>query len=1766
MRGYTLGFGHLVNADDGSMGVVDHKGGVPTDIPPQLTVIEETTSEIKQRFVSHEEAKRQLDFLEEGGDPLDFGAGNVSSLSVQSTSLMDQKHDQLGTSKAKDSLAVAASPPGNSIDSSGRPKAPLGDSAAYGLPGKAYRRKNRSRSSRDGTRSSSKGVVSSRGVHTCSPSQNATRDANRLLINEGNQKDYDACLKSILRSTSPNYNSPSKNERLSRFEVAGGIQSLHSKVDMARGGYPDANTDANACNSLFNNQHNQFSESGLGITPVNKAQSEESQEVHKRVDLGGHKSASFLAKPKVEDQVTFGQMNGLNDHEIGNAVCGTRDLDSESYCNQTSLIKERNLDGRICSNIRTGDSNENGNLETVPFGDTPYEECNKSVKETNVAKVEDTCDITNDENDSFREQEHGSILRNKALEEKVSGSLIEMKDRVCTVGVVPDAFTAQENERMPNCLLDSSSIAENGNACTSKLQVIMESSIQATVDTKLSPRVSAVLPERQNCPHVTSKLATKECEDLILKECKRITDVSVHTLSLEVRRRSHWEFVLEEMAWLANDFAQERMWKISAAAQIGYEASVAFQIKYHEQKSCRRQKEVAHNLAQAVVNFWCDIEETNKDQNLKKYGCDFSHVVQGYALRFLEYNTCTVQPADAESPMTPDRISDHGTMDMSCDTHLTEENLFFSVPTGAMEAYRKSVVYHLKFEKNGSRKEEVETTWYDTLAELGLQESAFEEKEGETTKPSLKKRKHLMKSFRARSYEMGSDSPFVQCADNEVGNFLSVVNGEKCVDMLNVCIPTELNGKRCADTLNVSVPTKRVRTAFRQRVPSHVNAETSGCVQAPVKTDASSDDITSFPDDQSTLNGGLNTPNTLEVESLRAFDKQMLYSAEISHKPKKKETKIMDSTYEQRWHMNPSYQKEQRGNNKRRLDNHQLESDGSNGLYVQQVVKKPKMMKQLQNKSVNTLHLAGGSVPSPVASQMSNMHDPNQFIKMLGVRERGRKSKTLKAPAGQPGLGSPWSLFEDQALAVLVHDMGPNWEFVSDAIGSISQCKCIIRKPKDCKERYKILMDSPAVDGADSAEGLGSSQPYRSTLPGIPKGSARQLFQHLQGPKEETTIKSHLENIIILGRKQHCRTKEPIQLQLPHNSHTFALSQVCPNNLNEGPVLTPLAMCDATTSCSDVLSLDFQSLHNGLLPISTLCNAPTITTSGVTPSVQASSDLSLNSNVSSPVPPNASVRVHADHGAHMLMSGSGVGNVSGFNKGIHMVSPGAHGIASSSMLNSSSLLSSGMVAMPNPVNMQSGLHTGPGNCMMWPRDPSHMMQPTQNLDHQRQMMISELQMQVSQGSTEGASPIGGSSSSPDQTNQTPGQLYPLHHLPYPMSSHQSLALGNPQSNQTSNSHHQVHMSRLAREKHIQQQQLLLLQQRRQYATSSALMPAVQGKSQLPLSSAQDSSQFQPQTSSPPVSLSPMTPFSKHSGRHQIPPHGAGRNPQVGGSGLTNQTGEQPPRRQPQKQQFQQAGSHHPQSQEQSRSQQHAMTSNVLGMVKKIMHNLPKKHAIVNGLSTDLGSQSEAKVNLDLHTMQGQGLYSGSGVNYVQSPKQLVTTSHHALTRQERYSGLYPHSNADNSNQNHVVSTLAATLQTVASPVVPYSKQQLSLLQPRAQSQLHAEPASNIVDQTPANLKKILDRNCQVKANPLKKQQDVKAQSDLNPVNIYSSQMGTSTSVPGSVEAANVNSLVSADVTQWEAPETVPDSHIFDQAELGSIVSPLRISSGCEPEP
>lgn len=136
---------------------------------------------------------------------------------------------------------------------------------------------------------------------------------------------------------------------------------------------------------------------------------------------------------------------------------------------------------------------------------------------------------------------------------------------------------------------------------------------------------------------------------------------------------------------------------------------------------------------------------------------------------------------------------------------------------------------------------------------------------------SQMKRKHLIHAHRVRSYEATSDTLPMQYAENKVFNQQST-----------------LMAKRPGGSLNVSIPTKRVRTASR-RVISPFSAGTSGCIQLPNKTDASSGDTNSFQDDQMTPRDGSLVQHSLEVDSGGDFSKQLPYhSAEMVTKHKKK--------------------------------------------------------------------------------------------------------------------------------------------------------------------------------------------------------------------------------------------------------------------------------------------------------------------------------------------------------------------------------------------------------------------------------------------------------------------------------------------------------------------------------------------------------------------------------------------------------------------------------------------------------------------------------------------------------------------------------------------------------------------------------------------------------------------------------------------------------------------------------------------------------------
>ncbi|KAL4321711.1 chromatin modification-related protein EAF1 B isoform X1 [Arachis hypogaea] len=1852
MHGCNSGSALLVNAEVDSMGgVVDGGVGIGLKTSPRRAAIEKAQAELRQEYDVREERRRELEFLEKGGNPLDFKFGNAASVSVQSTSFTDQHHEQLVTSEAKGSFALTASPHGDSVDSSARPGAPslsepntadnllLFDGVNELAKGEkrslhSSKRNNiapSEQSSQIGGTQIAKETEDSaifrpyarRNRSRPNHGRGASRDGKGLLSDANKQKEH--IVPSVSKTKPASSNGEITNNQTTNHPVDNELPGVRAHQTSGSASVPEDKLDITSYRRNLKDQsilpsQDDASQNPIIVPPGEANVVEEKDPPAASADLDPPPSVSTTPPG---NESCSGQPNGFGnlkadkkgapkEGQNANDALGMKYFDSESYT-QTSLARDVNNDSDLCTNTKNVEANGSTIDHTSEFEMKLYSTGCEVLNERNMTNAGESGSTVADEHvDGFQnnsgqmvKSDNEILINNSCMQNMVndSSNMEGVHDN--------DSTVSKSGKEESGVLVDHSCYVKESRS--DRHQVIMDRSISETPQTASAETVTAAQPGYQPCSTYQLKLADKAREDSILEEARtievkrrRIAELSIHTLPTQNYQKSHWGFLLEEMAWLANDFAQERLWKMTAAAQLCHRASFTSRLRSEKQNKSLGMKILSHNIAKAVMQFWhsveCDADDNligglvesgtvdsseasrdnrrNSDTVLEasKYMEGQHHAkkaalkVRAYALNFLKDNRSHGRSSQAEAPTTPEKISDCGTVDMSWEDNLSEESLFYTVPPSAMESYRKSVESHfLQCEKTGSSiQEEVETSMYDTPADFGSEEITYDEDEAETStyylaaaydgsrppKSLQKRHKNRIKSYTNRSSEVGADLPYAR-----------YTTGTQ---------PSTLFGKRPGSLHVGPIPIKRMRTASRQRVVSPFSG-VSGTAQAQAKTDASSGDTSSFQDEQSTLHGS-QIQKSVEVESAGEFEKPLPFDcAETSVKTKKKKLKNSGSTYDPAWQLDSVALNEQRDHSKKRLDSHHFESNGSSGLYGQHNVKKPKTMKQSLDNNFDNSAPVTNSIPSPAASQMSNMSNPSKFIRIISGRDRGRKSKALKVSAGQPGSGTPWSLFEDQALVVLVHDMGPNWELVSDAINSALQFKCIFRKPKECKERHKILMDRTAGDGADSAEDSGSSQSYPSTLPGIPKGSARQLFQRLREPMEEDTLKSHFDKIIKIGQRNDYRrnqndNQDIKQLAPVHNSHMIALSQVCPNNLNGG-VLTPLDLCDSNATSPELLSIGYQGSHAGGLPLPNHGSVPSaLTTSGLNSPITPSSGMGLGNNLSSLSGPlTASVRdsrygvprtsplsaeeqqriqqynqmmsgrnmqqssmsvpgTHSgsDRGVRMLAGGNGMGMMGGVNRSIAMPRQGFQGMGSSSMLSSGGMISSSMVGLPSPVNVHTGVGAGPGNSMLRPREALHMMRPGHNQEHQRQMMVPELPMQVSQGNSQGVPAFSGMSSAfNNQTNPPPVQAYPAHAQQQHQLSQQQTHLSNSHPhlqgpNHATNSQQQAYAFRLAKERQLQQQQRYLQQQQQQFGSSNSLIPHVQSQTQTPISSSpmQNSPQAQPQNSSQQVSLCPVTPSppltpisSQHQQqKHHLAQHGFSRNP--GAGGLTNQTGKQR-QRQPQQRQYQQPSRQHPSQPQHVQSQQQGKVPKGIGRGNMVAHqNRSVDPTHLNGLSVPPGSQTVEKGDQVMQMMQGQNHYSGSGLNSNPPSKPLGTapSNHSQLQQKLQQSGP---ANTSSKQLQPILSTSDSSIQGQVSPTpsshITSPTQPSVIASNHHQLKLQSQPESKQINQNQSNVQKMLQQNNQVHSESSNISQSDSPRVNRQPAN-GASQFNTNTAM------------------------------------------------------
>ncbi|XP_073064752.1 chromatin modification-related protein EAF1 A-like isoform X5 [Primulina eburnea] len=1724
-------------------GILEGGVGIVSKSSPTRAVIEKVQTELRKEYDVREERKRELEFLEKGGNPLDFNLGNSASVSVQSTSFTNLQPNLVTRGNVV--------PPEQSLERDGSHKIrEHGDSSAFGLPRKAYKRRHRSHSNRDGARSSSSDVNLALGSHGSSlPSHHAPGNVIGPLSDVENL-DVSSNCNSKPGSPINGTLCPDVCVDDHRFVEMNDAKAVGSTEDLIKCVSSQSALDATSSKIPLGLNKPSFSNAAKTPTKMDCNESVTMEEHEPREDTG-----------KVENHSSF-QMNGFitkkgdaitNDAHNGDAACRRNDFDSGFSYSQTNFDVDRNIDAETGTRISTIDSNgdidgQNLGLEALVVG----------LRETKEAKIIDN--FSGDEESAsacVSHRQNGPSLQPE--EEKIQGRSF-LHD---TNGMEAGGCGGSESGRKPIVPLVENSSPQSELFCT-----VIGNSIADLPEAGSSSKISTVSfnvqsPGNLKLESVDEESILKEAEIIEAKR-KRIAELSTLSLTLEIPLKPHWDYVLEEMAWLANDFAQERIWKLAASYQICNRAAFSSRVRKQEKSYSMKAKIVARTLVMAVMEYWHSVEKISKEleQPSQKDG---EPAVQSYMARFLKYNNSNVLHYQADVQLTLDKVSDSGVLDISLEDSLTEENLFYVIPLGAVVTYKKSIeslVAHYERIRSDVR-EEVETSACDLVADDSLYEDDGDtytfgipvaSDDGKSSKFCQKKRKYSANAYGARAYGIGSDYLPMHISENKI-----------------VTQQSAFIAKRPGDSLNVSIPTKRMRTASR-KILSPFGAGTSGCIQLPNKADASSGDTNSFQDDQSTLHGGSSLPINLEVELGGEFEKNLAFdSAEVSTKHKKKKVKHPTSEVEQRWLIHSNFHYDQRDHLKKRSDSYELESNGCNGVLDQPMTKK--IVRPLQDGSFDNASTVAGHLPSPLASQMSNMYHPNKFHKMLGGRERGRKANVLKMPTGQLGSGTPWLLFEDQALVVMVHDMGPNWELVSDGFNSTMQFKCIFRNAKECKERHNILMDKTSGDGADSAEDSGSSQPYPSTLPGIPKGSARQLFQHLKEPMEEDTLRSHREKIILIGQKlRYHKIQDLKQLQPPHSSHTMALSQVCPNNMGGGSVLSPLDLCDAKMSGPDIPSLGYQGTYSsGLIISNQSSGAPTHPTFGASSALLGPSNMMLGNNLPSSPGPHSSVR-DGRYGAprpasllideqqriqqyNQIVSGrngqqsnlSSAGALPGIDRGVRvppsgsgmgmgcssgsrpMARHGLHGVASSSSVNSGNMVS---------ANMHHGIRCGPGNSSLRPREGSPMIRPGVSQDSQRQTRTPDLQMQVSPGSNHVIS----RSPFTNQTVSPPVSSYPLHHLQSHQISPQQAQVPNPRHphfqgppNLASNPQQQAYTIRLAKERQLQQHFFQPPPPQQQFAASSSSIPHVQSQPHIPASSAVQNSQLvQSPANSLSVSVSPLTSpssintMSQQQQKHHTPTQGVVHNVQTSGSTLTSQTSKQ---RQKQQQPFKQTNRQHPQQRQQSQFQHQAKVDGV-GRGNMVVHQ---------------NIQFDPTILID-SLMEAQESYTGSSVNAVPPTMQYMSaqSSNHPLPRQKKYSGQASSSSKhlpqmishSDSSQGHVPPIAPA-------PGLPAAHQSVTPLVATSSNHPQVIPNQKFTNQNQSALQKVVQSNQQFSS-------EARHKAHLRGSDTYQNSTSNST---------EMEATTSLPQNQWHTSEPVNGSNVLNSAtSLESLVpKPANLS-------
>lgn len=500
-------------------------------------------------------------------------------------------------SEAKGSFALTASPHGDSVESSGRPGGPTvcepnsadnlllfdGDNdlpeaernslhpsrrnsiapseQSSQMDGtqnakesedsaivRPYARRNRSRSNREGARSNSTEMVQSRGGQGSSlPVRSSSRETKGMVFEANNQKDQNIPSVSNLKSASSNGDVVPKVV-ISDKQLDMGLDG--SQLNKLSGGptngsMHESKLDIAAPRSLQESQDIQPSQADAQQIPIVVASGEP--------DIGekDHMVSAVLepcvaTTSSIKNETTSVQPNGIsnlksenkvvqNEVQNSSAAVGTKGLDSESSCTQTSLGLDVHNDSDMCTNTRNFDSNGNTMEQTSDVEGTPDPSVGEMQKEKNEEKAVDGGAAITDNHSSLCQNHSGNVSTVKIEEDVAATRLesdIEIKLRSSIEGVQKSDHILSETDRKVDHKPDSNTNFDKDNKCTGRRQDHQDISMDELPETALSGKDSAADIEHQACSGNGLKVADKAQEDSILEEARTIEVLSLFSFPI----------------------------------------------------------------------------------------------------------------------------------------------------------------------------------------------------------------------------------------------------------------------------------------------------------------------------------------------------------------------------------------------------------------------------------------------------------------------------------------------------------------------------------------------------------------------------------------------------------------------------------------------------------------------------------------------------------------------------------------------------------------------------------------------------------------------------------------------------------------------------------------------------------------------------------------------------------------------------------------------------------------------------------------------------------------------------------------------------------------------------------------------------------------------------------------------------------------------------------------------------------------------------------